>query len=115
MGKDSIGRTLAVLVLAFGGWLAIYAALVGAMLAMDSVVVRLLWAWLVVPVFGLSPLGYAASAGLAIVVGYLAANTPPVWKHHEMDSFKSLAAILLRNLTFLACGWALHFFIGGAP
>lgn len=44
---------------------------------LSGLVLTDLWAWFIVPTFGLDPLSLPAAIGLSIIVGYLTANQAP--------------------------------------
>ena len=76
----------------------------------------LLWAWYVVPAFGLPPLGIMQAAGLSCILGLAALRAPTVKTQDQKDAeeaettwetFQRMLALTLAPLFVLAIGWAI--------
>lgn len=72
-------------------------------------VLTILWAWFVVPTFGLPPLALAPAIGLAVVVSYLTHQyTPKAAKPDEGkwdESGRAIAHMVLKPALALLVGW----------
>ncbi len=98
--------TGAILFLAFLALMILYVAWTGAFVSVH------LWAWFVVPTFGLAPLKMPTAFGLALLVG--------LWSHHhhtghkDERSWKEKAAEVIGQFIspwfVLLCGYVCHHF-----
>lgn len=75
-----------------------------------------LWAWFVVPAFGLPALGYWPMAGLDLFWSLFTWRTPlgPIEGEDESDKLAKAAARVLGPLVVWAIGWAIHTYGIGA-
>ena len=77
-------------------------------------VLTVLWAWFVMPTFGLPALGIAPAIGLALVVSFLTHQSDSV-KTPEGDFAERMgracAYALLLPLFMLGIGWVVHQFM----
>jgi hypothetical protein len=76
----------------------------------------LLWAWYVVPAFGLAPLGILQAVGLSCILGLTAIRVPAVKTQAQKDAesaettweaFGRMLALTLSPLFILAIGWVI--------
>lgn len=73
-------------------------------------VLTLLWAWFVVPTFGLPPLALAPAIGLAVVAGYLTHQytpkaAPPAGDGKWDETGRAIGSMALRPALALLVGW----------
>jgi len=65
-----------------------------------------LWAWFIVPTFGLEPLALGQAAGLSLIIGYLRGNTD---NDTASDSTEAVITIytklIVYPIAFLGMGW----------
>jgi len=69
-------------------------------------VFSILWAWFIVPLFGLPALSVAAAIGVTLVVRFLTHQRQP-----GMPSGQTWASIAIVPLVFLAIGWVVKGFM----
>lgn len=83
-------------------------------------VLKTLWAWFVIPVFGLPALGMAAAYGLGLVIQTFIGNStfPESKKDENMTPeavkerlAKAFARVLSEPLIILFFGWVVHSFM----
>jgi hypothetical protein len=71
-------------------------------------VLKILWAWFMVPHFSMEPLSLLTAAMLYLIVALL------TQQHRAIDKDKqgtAAASIILRPWIFLLCGWVITFFV----
>lgn len=73
-----------------------------------------LWAWFVVPTFGLAPLTIPAALGLSLLVNYLTSDwqtAGPEPGDSVEDFVKAAVKIYLKPFVFLLFGWIFTWFM----
>lgn len=102
-----------VVMAAFGGFVGVLALLVLSSM-WKGYVLTVLWAWFVVPTFGLPALAIAPAIGLAMVVSFLT-HQRDASKEPEGDfsarMAKSVAHALVMPALVLGIGWVVHQFM----
>lgn len=91
-----------------------FMVLIGA--AVGGFTVKTLWAWFIVPIFGLHPLTIVQALGVALVLSVLTKNFDlKDRKDDEADPFKDAikgtVKVLFLNGFFLAYGWGVKQFM----
>lgn len=96
-------------ILAFVGLLAVVA--IGSM--WRGYALTILWAWFVVPVFGLPTLAIAPAIGVSLVVGFLTHQYRPSDVEEDSDErmIKAATYATLAPLFALAFGWCIKVFM----
>lgn len=92
--------------------------------AVNGLVLSVLWGWFMVPAFGLPPLGIAMAVGIAMTVRWVTWQVPgnksdamkaieeetDNWEKLKMG-LKEAAKPFFRALGVLAIGWLVHLFV----
>lgn len=86
--------------LAAVGAMLVFAAITAANIALDAFVLVKLWAWFVVPTFGLPALSMKVAAGLSVAVALLTHQSMP-----QRDTNKILAYHIIAPLMALLTGF----------
>jgi hypothetical protein len=102
-----------VVMAAFGGFVGLLALMVLSSM-WKGYVLTVLWAWFVVPTFGLPALAIAPAIGLAMVVSFLTHQSDAI-KEPEGDFAerlaKSVSLVLVMPALVLGVGWVVHQFM----
>jgi hypothetical protein len=75
----------------------------------NGFVLMLLWAWFIVPTFGLPMLSLATSIGLDLVVSLLTGH-PETGENYKPDGSKVLSAMFVRPIIYLIIGLFVRMF-----
>jgi hypothetical protein len=74
----------------------------------NAFVVTKLWAWFIVPIFGLAPLALVPAMGVVLVIAYLTHQTPTKSKSGDdiTEGFiHALCVVVLKPAIALVVGW----------
>lgn len=101
---DSILKPIAGILLVVPG----VALLIGASAMWRGYVLSILWAWFIVPTFGLPALSIPFAIGLALVVGFLTASNA---KKKDFEWLNAIGVLVLGPAMTLLMGWIVTRFI----
>lgn len=87
------------------------ALIIAASSILNGWVLTKLWAWFVVPVFGLPALGVATAVGLGLIVHHLTHQHINAAKDPDAKWWVTLLEVLLRPLIVLGLGAVVHCFV----
>ena len=83
----------------------------GGMVLLNGFVFQTLWAWFIVPIFGLAALTVLQAVGVGLVVSFLTHQSDVQYKDLEEDSTKRLVVLVLRPLMILGVAWIVQLFM----
>lgn len=83
----------------------------GGMVLLNGFVFQTLWAWFIVPTFGLAALTVLQAVGVGLVVSFLTHQSDVQYKDLEEDSTKRLVLLVLRPLMILGVAWIVQLFM----
>lgn len=91
------------------GWMTAYAAAILICISARAYVLTTLWAWFVVPGFGLPQVSAYTAMGLSVIISLLTFQTPPDVETKKRSSAETFAIFFLTSLMVsvfsLLAGW----------
>ena len=107
--KPTSGETVSAVGLVTIGVVGIAALLTVAM-ALDALLVTMLWKWYVVPLFGLAPLNIAGAVGLSLLARTLRPIPTNIATKEDEETWQKIAGPVLHyalifGIGYLAKGW----------
>lgn len=74
----------------------------------EGIVLKFLWAWFIVPTFGVAALGLAPAIGLCLIIGYITYQYSSADYQADANFGNVVTSGFVRPLMALIIGYAIH-------